>query len=211
MNILRGSTIGSPILYINSNSINNYITIRLKGTFSNRSGIGAKIKVQTGSLIQTKDVTAGASFASMNTLDIGFGLKKAAVIDKITVYWPSGNVQVLTNVSPNQIKTITEPDVLNIVTSVEDEISITSFALHQNFPNPFNPLTTISYNLKTNSKVELKVYDVTGREVAILVDGFSSAGEHSVEWDGSDLASGLYIYRLTTDSFSETKKMLLLK
>jgi len=117
----------------------------------------------------------------------------------------------LTNVSPNQILSITEPDELNIVTSVEDEISVTSYALRQNYPNPFNPVTTISYNLEFDSKVELKVYDVSGREVARLVDSQVSAGEHIIEWDASDLASGLYIYQLTTDTFSETKKMLLLK
>lgn len=211
MNVLRGNPIGSPILYINNNIGYNYITIRLEGTFSNRSGIGAKIKVQTGSLVQTKEVAAGASFASMNTLDIGFGVKNVTVIDKITVYWPSGNVQELTSVSPNQILTITEPDELNIVTSIEDEILVTSYALRQNYPNPFNPVTTISYNLEFNSKVELKVYDVSGREVARLVDSHVSAGEHFIEWDASDLASGLYIYQLTTDTFSETKKMLLLK
>ncbi|MCH8929089.1 MAG: VCBS repeat-containing protein [Candidatus Marinimicrobia bacterium] len=211
MNVIRGKLIGNPILYLNNNSGNDYITIRLKGTFSNRSGIGAKIKVKSGSIVQTKEVTAGASFASMNTLDIGFGLKNVDLIDKITVYWPSGNVQVLTGVFPNQIKTITEPDELNIVTSVEDEISVALYTLNQNYPNPFNPLTTIRYNLELNSKVLLKVYDVNGREVARLVDENISAGEHSVEWDASDMPSGLYIYQLKTDSFSETKKMLLLK
>ena len=212
MNVLRGNPMGTPILYINNNIDYNYITIRLQGTFSNRNGIGAKIKVEAGSSVQIKEVTAGSSFASMNTLDIGFGLMRAAIVDKITVYWPSGNVQVLTNVTPNQIMTITEPDELTVV-GVEDEGEplLSSYALQQNYPNPFNPVTTIRYNLELSSKVELIVYDISGREVARLVDSNISAGEHSVEWDASEIASGLYIYQLKTDSYSETKKMILLK
>jgi len=206
LNVARGTS----ILYSNNTSGNNWITIRLNGTFSNRNGIGAKIKVQAGSLVQIKEVTAGASFASMNTLDIGFGLKKEPNVDNITVYWPSGNVQELTNIKVNQIKTITEPDELTVV-GVEEEQLLSSFNLHQNYPNPFNPITTIRYSLEMNSEVIISIYDVTGREVAKLVDDNISAGEHEVQWDASEMASGLYIYQLKTDSFTHTKKMILLK
>jgi hypothetical protein len=83
--------------------------------------------------------------------------------------------------------------------------------LAQNYPNPFNPATTIAFDLPRVSHVRLVVYNVLGRHVAVLVDEWLQAGSHNVVWDGSDAASGIYIYRLTTGSFSSTQKMVLLK
>src|ERR1039458_9883562 len=83
--------------------------------------------------------------------------------------------------------------------------------LNQNSPNPFNPTTVISFNLPTTQIVQVKVYDVLGREVGTLVDETLKAGSHSLMFDGSRLASGVYFYRLSAGSFSAIKKMLLLK
>jgi photosystem II stability/assembly factor-like uncharacterized protein len=92
------------------------------------------------------------------------------------------------------------------------ELSIPrEFALYQNYPNPFNPSTAVSYQLLANSFVTLKVFDVLGREVATLVDGLQRAGKHTVRWDASRFTSGVYFYRLATDTFVETKKMVFLK
>lgn len=85
------------------------------------------------------------------------------------------------------------------------------FALSNNYPNPFNPTTVISYQLPTSSQVTLKVFDMLGREVAILVNGRVSAGQHEVQFDASQLSSGIYIYRLQTGEFIQTKKMMLIK
>jgi len=86
-----------------------------------------------------------------------------------------------------------------------------NFALHQNHPNPFNPVTTISFSLPLKSKVELVVYNVLGESVIRLVNGEKEAGKHSVEFDAAGLPSGVYFYRLQAGEFVETKKMLLLK
>lgn len=83
--------------------------------------------------------------------------------------------------------------------------------LQQNYPNPFNPKTIINYTLAESGKVTLKVYDLLGKEIKTLVSKEQVKGEHKIEFDGEDLASGVYIYKLETDSFVNTKKMLLLK
>ncbi len=86
-----------------------------------------------------------------------------------------------------------------------------SFNLKQNYPNPFNPQTTITYGLGTSSHVKLSVYDVMGRQVAILVNEKNQAGQHSVLFNASYLASGVYFYRIETKDFSSILKMLYLK
>ena len=87
----------------------------------------------------------------------------------------------------------------------------TEYGLDQNYPNPFNPATTINYQLPENNQVSLKVYDILGNLVSTLVDQQMDAGYHSVNWDASQLASGIYIYRIISGSFVSTKKMILMK
>ncbi len=84
-------------------------------------------------------------------------------------------------------------------------------ALMQNYPNPFNPATTIIYQLPATSRVELKVFDILGRDVATLVNGEQAAGGHSVRWDAGGYPSGVYFYRLTTDATHNIGKMILQK
>ena len=88
---------------------------------------------------------------------------------------------------------------------------IDGYLLGQNYPNPFNPATTISFSVPTQSFVSLKVFDALGREVSILLSEQLSAGTYSRQWDAAGLASGVYFYRLQAGSFSETKKLILLR
>lgn len=92
-----------------------------------------------------------------------------------------------------------------------EEFVPTKFTLEQNFPNPFNPSTTISYTIPEAGNVELKVYDILGNEVATLVNGTKTPGNYTEVLDASSLASGVYIYTLRTNSFIQTRKMMLLK
>ena len=92
----------------------------------------------------------------------------------------------------------------------------TEFALHNNYPNPFNPITTINYDLPQDGSVRLIIYDVMGREVTRLVNGFTPAGYHSVRWDarnkmGENVSAGVYFYHLQSGAFVKTQKMVLLK
>jgi len=85
------------------------------------------------------------------------------------------------------------------------------FSLSQNYPNPFNPTTEIQFSLPQPSHVSLLIYNVLGQRVAVLADGSFSAGRYTVTWDASRHSSGVYFYRLQTEGFVETKKMLLVK
>jgi hypothetical protein len=90
------------------------------------------------------------------------------------------------------------------------------FALRPNYPNPFNPATTIRYDLAARARVELRVYDVRGALVRTLVDEERAAGGYSIEWDGRDdrgvsVSSGVYFYKITAGSFSDVRKMTLVK
>lgn len=106
---------------------------------------------------------------------------------------------------------VVEHGSVNATPVSSDAATVTEFALHQNFPNPFNPTTHIAFDLAEASFVSLKVYNLAGQEVTTLVNTFQSAGSHSINFDGSGLASGVYLYRLTAGSFSADRKMLLMK
>jgi len=98
------------------------------------------------------------------------------------------------------------------VVDVDQEIiNPTQFAIYQNYPNPFNPSTTINFVIPKSSFVNLKVYDVLGNEVAVLVNEEKPAGSYEVKFDALQLSSGIYFYRIQSGSFVETKKMILLK
>ena len=97
-------------------------------------------------------------------------------------------------------------------TGINDEtLSIIDYKLNQNYPNPFNPTTTISFQLPVTSYVTLKVYDILGNEISSLVDETKSPGSYSISFDGSTLASGMYLYRLYAGNYSQVRKMVLLK
>jgi hypothetical protein len=85
------------------------------------------------------------------------------------------------------------------------------FELSQNYPNPFNPTTTIRFGLPQASEVLLEIYNIMGQKVATLVDEPKNAGHHTINFDANRLASGIYIYRINTENFVDTKTMILIK
>jgi predicted extracellular nuclease len=99
----------------------------------------------------------------------------------------------------------------NPTTIRRDNVVAKEFALEQNFPNPFNPSTTLRYSLPREGMVSLKIYNILGQEVATLVNEYQTNGVYSVKFDASKLSSGMYLYRITSGDFSQVKKMLLLK
>lgn len=110
-------------------------------------------------------------------------------------------------------------EILNVVTSVQqttESNEVRTFALHQNFPNPFNPSTTIQYELVKQEFVELEIYNQVGQKIRTLINANHKAGEFSIAWGGMDdtgnqVASGIYYYKLTSSGKFVTKQMILLK
>ncbi|MBI2417192.1 MAG: T9SS type A sorting domain-containing protein [Ignavibacteriales bacterium] len=104
----------------------------------------------------------------------------------------------------------------NGVAGENQNILPTEFSLSQNYPNPFNPTTNIRFALPSDSKVDLRVYDILGREVAVLMTGDMRPGNYTITWNGRNgfnqqVATGMYIYRLRANNFVQTKKMLMIK
>jgi hypothetical protein len=148
----------------------------------------------------------------MNSLPVEFGIGTASVIDSLIIRWPSGLEQRFANVTPNVYYNLTEGQPLgvnNVYSGIPEK-----YSLSQNYPNPFNPTTNIKYQIANSSNVVLSVYNMLGKKVVTLVNQKQNAGFYEVTFDGTNLSSGIYFYKLTCtgqDNFSETKKMILLK
>ena len=105
---------------------------------------------------------------------------------------------------------------LAIIFEDKNNININSlkpieYSLIQNYPNPFNPSTTIQYSIPKDVWVNIRVYDISGREVTTLVNEYKTSGNYSTRFDGNNLASGIYYYRIDAGEFKDSKKMLLIK
>jgi len=116
-----------------------------------------------------------------------------------------------TQYDPKRMKEIIT-NLMNPINVEEENVAIPFFhQLDQNYPNPFNPETTINFSISVEGKTSLIVYNLRGEEVIRLVDDEMPAGTHSVTWNASNFASGIYFYRLQVGDFVQTKKMVLLK
>ena len=129
----------------------------------------------------------------------------------IKTYDNSGNQSLISNVDSAEAG-------FDLVTDINDTESDlpTDFELSQNYPNPFNPTTTISFSLPEQSYVDLSIYNVNGQKITTLVDQNLHAGVHTFEWDGNSVsgnqvATGIYIYRIQANSYTDSKKMVLMK
>jgi photosystem II stability/assembly factor-like uncharacterized protein len=137
---------------------------------------------------------------------LGAGLPNSPVFD-LAFHPPTQKLVAITHG-----RSMFEIDVTNLPLSVNQiSTAAEAFKLYQNYPNPFNPGTVISYSLKENGYVTLKIFDILGKEVATLVNAKQNAGTYNVEWDAGKYNSGVYFYKLSTEKFSDTKRMILLK
>jgi hypothetical protein len=100
--------------------------------------------------------------------------------------------------------------------NLKDDLIPREFALHPNYPNPFNPVTTLRYDLPVSSDILIRIYDINGRVVKTIFSGYKKAGHNTAVWDakndiGEPVSAGMYLYLIQTSEFRKTKKMLLLK
>lgn len=159
---------------------------------------------------------------------VGCGTQKGYFVIQLgnfTTKWEAGDVVHIEITSSNSNETVTLETKLDM--SVVRRIGKVSFSgyavnvpdkyiLHQNYPNPFNPTTVIEYDVPENAKVTLKIYNILGGEVKTLVDSERNHGYHKVIWDGTDdkndpVPGGVYFYKMTSNSFSNTKKLMFVK
>lgn len=166
----------------------------------------------------------GIAFTDSNK---GYAAGEAGTVLKTTDGGNSWTSQ--TTVSTNNLRGISFSDINNVTvigdwgtimrtktggaTFVEDKFSylIKGYQLFQNYHNPFNPTTAISYQLSAFSHVTLKVYDILGREVQTLVNEYEQAGKYTIRFDASKMAGGVYYYKLQAGNFNDVKKLVLLK
>ncbi len=201
----------------NAGNSNKWVEFRLRGVTSNRSAIGARVTVKAGSLTMIREVQGGSGGKGMNSLPVEFGLGSASNIDSLIIRWPNGTYFRTANVVVNRIYDVVEGQ--GIVGGIIGINPVAfEYRLNQNFPNPFNPETSIWYQLENAGYVHLEVFDVRGNQIIDRVDGQHSKGPHNVSFNGGNLPSGVYFYKLTvrqagssTGNFVETKKMILVK
>ncbi|MBN1634783.1 MAG: VCBS repeat-containing protein [Ignavibacteria bacterium] len=193
----------------NGGNSNNWVHFKLQGVNSNRSAIGSRVTVKTGSLSQIREVEGGSGGKGQNSLPLEFGLGTATVIDSVIVRWTNGLVQGFANVVPNTIYTVIEGQSLN-VKNIGSEIP-DRFVLEQNYPNPFNSMTNVKWQMAGTGYAKIIVYDVTGKEISELVNGLLQSGSYQVTFSADNLPSGVYFYKFTAGNFSDVKKMILIK
>ncbi len=136
------------------------------------------------------------------------------LIERINQGWSPARLAASTWV--NSTRTVYEYEAGGTAVQVSDEPAPVGWELNQNYPNPFNPSTSIRYSLQHTSQVDVTVYNMLGQVVKTLENGVQAPGVYETTWDGTDaggraVASGLYLYRIATDRFTETRKMMLLK
>ena len=217
------------LLYRNEQNDLNYLKVRPLSANGSYNRHGSRVylyKADTDTLIGMRDAGGGTGFfGSQNQYDAHFGLdgtKAYDIVVRFTTRINGENIVIDKNVRPelgNVIPVdiggfIEVRDSVNVIVSVEDEPEAVlpgSPILYQNYPNPFNAETLISFYLPKSGDVKITIYNILGERVSLVHEGYLPAGEHQISWDASEIASGIYIYRLKGDDIDISQKMLLLK
>jgi hypothetical protein len=202
-------------MYRNNGSGNNWISIKCSGVYSNASAIGTKVRIKSSingyPIWQMREISAQTGKNGQNSLNAHIGLGDAPTIDSLKIEWPSGLVEIDTDININQHLVILEGSLTGIsFNNFEPEI-LGNLHVYQNAPNPFNSRSTIGFILTLPSDVIFEVYDLLGRKIKTISKIGVQPGTHQIIWDAKDHPSGIYFYKIQVEGHSETKKMLLLK
>ncbi len=215
----------NQLLRNDQSSQGNWLQVQVRGladgTQSNGMALGAVIKVEAGGLTLWRQVSGSSGYASQSSLVQHFGLGSETAVDQVTVTWPyvnpdgSHHETVILDPATNGRLLVVEPPYS--VSSVPDGQVPQTYALGQCHPNPFNPQTSLPFTLTEAGRVDLRVYDVSGNLVKILVAGETrAAGEYTVVWHGRDQAgnkasAGVYFYQFLVDGRGETRSAVMVK
>jgi hypothetical protein len=218
LDLYLANAFGANRLFRNDQLVSNHwLHVRLVGTVSNEAGVGARVRVVSGGVGQIREISCGSGYLSQNSLLAEFGLGTSATVDLLEITWPSGIVNSYTDgIAIDRVLVIGESE--GGATGVEPPSALPiQTRLHAPIPNPFNPMTTIGFDLAKGTRVYLRLYDVAGRHVRTLVDGiYFARGSYQEDWDGTDahgrrVASGVYHVRLETADRTETKRVALVR
>ncbi|MGH1363165.1 MAG: FG-GAP-like repeat-containing protein [Calditrichia bacterium] len=199
----------------NSGAENKWIKLMLTGTVSNRDAVGSIIEVHVAGQKFIRSIHCGLSYLSQNSSTEIIGLGSAGHADSVIVYWPSGDTDTYQNLAAGSTYLLEEGT--NIVSGLEDADRLNStFTLYGNYPNPFNPGTTISYELAKPANVDLTIYNALGMRVKTVRSGLQLSGQHKLFWNGRNdagesVASGVYYYHLQAGKNVRSAKMILMK
>lgn len=213
--------------FMNSNLVRSTVTAdSVNASLRQDSSITFKIVVKnSGSagrldyLVNAVPLTPGSEITWMSFSRTSGALQPNAV-DTVTVTLRGAGLQaavynagitIVTNDPTKKLYYLTAKLTVTAPTGIDDNLMPTGLVLHQNYPNPFNPETVVKFGLPENSDVTVNLYDITGRLVRSLMQGFYTAGYHSLSVNASDLAGGVYILRLQTGNSSKQIKMTVLK
>jgi hypothetical protein len=205
---------GSNRVYRNDfSNDHNWLQVVLEGVTANAAAIGARVWVSAGPLAQVQDVGGRNGYLSQNDLALIFGLGSQTEVDTLAVRWPGGGWDYFWHVGVNQRLHITQG---SGASAVEELPPRASARLLGNWPNPFNPRTSIGFELPTAGEIELAVFDARGRRVALLAVGEWAAGKHTIVWEGtavegSCLPSGVYFARLRHGSRTDVMSLVFVK
>lgn len=218
----------------------NYVTVKYSAagapiwsSFYNGTGNGEDVASSIGLVSSNSVVVTGKSWGTSDTYDYATVRynKDSGVQNQVNIYSFTGtsydiamdiavtptNKVIITGFSELVIDNAANMSYIS-TTSLDFSSELTTanttpyrYSLHQNYPNPFNPSTTISFELAAGNNVKLAIYDMLGRESSVLVNQYLSAGSYTINFTNSNLASGIYFYRLTAGSFTDIKKMTLVK
>lgn len=207
----------APSLLLRNNfNNNNYIRVRLTGPSGEKGGFGSKVSIyrqghlgDPDHLLGYQEAMASGGYCIQHEPVLHFGLGSISRVD-IQAEFIDGTTSSFQDIPSRKTVGI----VGDVILSVQDLLP-SQFVLEQNFPNPFNPETEIRFSLAREDHVQIRITDLTGREVKVLTDRSYQAGSHVVIWDGSDsfgksVSSGVYFYRFSTTGFSKVRKMMLL-
>ncbi len=196
--------------YRNSGGSNKWIKLKCIGVQSNKDAYGTIVTAYYNGDINRQVILGGASFLSTDDPELIFGLGTSNQVDSLVIKWTNGLVERTFNLQANARYTAIEGSGVIGIQTISTQIP-GKFALSQNYPNPFNPGTKIRFSLPSAELVQIRVFDIAGKELSLLLDRRLSAGTYETDFNAGGLSSGVYFYKMSAGSYSETKKMLLVK